>query len=66
MWFSAILHSTSIDLALTCIGKELDMNIIALSWIITAYFIATAVLVVPFGRLALEKLKYLLTFFLNV
>ena len=42
----------SIDLALPAIGKEFNMTIISLSWIITAYLLATAVLVLPFGRLA--------------
>lgn len=42
----------SIDLSLPSIGKEFGMTIISLSWIITAYILTTAVLVVPFGRLA--------------
>jgi EmrB/QacA subfamily drug resistance transporter len=42
----------SIDLSLPAIGKEFNMTIISLSWVITAYLLATAVLVLPFGRLA--------------
>ena len=42
----------SIDLSLPSIGKEFGMTVISLSWIITAYLLATAVLVIPFGRLA--------------
>lgn len=42
----------SIDLCLPAIGKEFNMTIISLSWIITAYILSTAVLVIPFGRLA--------------
>lgn len=53
----------SIDLCLPAIGKEFDMTIISLSWIITAYILSTAVLVIPFGRLAdiLGKRKIFLT-----
>lgn len=42
----------SIDLSLPAIGNEFDITVISLSWVITAYLLATAVLLVPFGRFA--------------
>ena len=42
----------SIDLSLPSIGNEFGMTVVSLSWLITVYLIATAVLLVPFGRLA--------------
>ena len=50
--FLAPFIGRSIDLCLPAIGNEFDMTIISLSWVITAYLLATAVLLVPFGRLA--------------
>jgi EmrB/QacA subfamily drug resistance transporter len=42
----------SIDLSLPSIGNEFGMTVVSLSWLITVYLVATAVLLVPFGRLA--------------
>ncbi len=41
---------SSINLALPNISDELSMNAIALSWIITAFLLASAILQIPFGR----------------
>ena len=41
---------SSINLALPHISEELSMNAIALSWIITAFLLASAILQIPFGR----------------
>ena len=41
---------SSINLALPYISEELSMNAIALSWIITAFLLASAILQIPFGK----------------
>jgi len=43
---------TSINIALPPIGAEFALNAILLSWIPTAFILANAALVLPFGRLA--------------
>ncbi|MDR0394860.1 MAG: MFS transporter, partial [Tannerella sp.] len=43
---------SSINLALPQIAREFDLNGIAQSWILTSYLLSTAILQVPFGRLA--------------
>ncbi|MDO8472202.1 MAG: MFS transporter [Dehalococcoidia bacterium] len=43
---------SSLNVALASIGKEFDLSAVALSWIPTAYLLAAAVFLVPFGRLA--------------
>ena len=43
---------TSINIALPSIGAEFALNAILLSWIPTAFILANAALVLPFGRLA--------------
>jgi EmrB/QacA subfamily drug resistance transporter len=43
---------SSINIALPTIGSELSMDAISLSWVPTAYLIATGALLLPFGRLA--------------
>jgi len=43
---------SSINIALPSIGKEFSMNAVTLSWIGTAYLLATAVFLVPMGRAA--------------
>ncbi len=53
--FAAFLSpflSSSINLALPSIGKDLQVNAISLSWIISSYMLSTAVFLLPFGRLA--------------
>jgi EmrB/QacA subfamily drug resistance transporter len=44
--------SSSINVALPSIGKELMMDAILLSWVATSYILAAAVFLVPFGRIA--------------
>ena len=43
---------TSLNVALPTIGKEFTLNAILLSWIPTAFILANAALILPFGRLA--------------
>ncbi|MBC7332636.1 MAG: MFS transporter, partial [Synergistetes bacterium] len=43
---------SSINIALPTIGKEFQMGAILLSWIATAYIMTSAMLTIPFGRLA--------------
>jgi EmrB/QacA subfamily drug resistance transporter len=43
---------SSITIALPSIGKELAMDAVLLSWIPTAYHMAAAVFLVPFGKIA--------------
>jgi len=43
---------SSINIALPSIGKEFAMDAISLSWVVTAYLLATAIFLVPFGRVA--------------
>lgn len=43
---------SSINLALPQIAREFNMNGIGQSWVLTAYLLSTAILQVPFGRLA--------------
>jgi len=42
--------TSSINLALPKISHELDMNAIALTWIVTAFLLASATLQIPFAR----------------
>lgn len=44
--------SSSINIALPSIGKQLSLDAISLSWVATAYLLAAAAFLVPFGRLA--------------
>lgn len=44
--------ASSITVALPPIGREFAANAIAISWVATAYLLAAAVFLVPFGRLA--------------
>lgn len=43
---------SSINIALPAIGKEFAMDAVSLSWIATAYLLAAAMFLVPFGRIA--------------
>jgi len=43
---------SAINIALPSIGKEFAMDAILLSWVATAYLLAAAVALVPFGRIA--------------
>ncbi len=44
--------SSSVNIALPSIGGELHLNAVELSWVATAYLLAAAVFLVPFGRIA--------------
>ena len=44
--------ATSVNIALPSIGREFAMTAVALSWVPTAYLLAAAMLLVPFGRIA--------------
>jgi len=43
---------SSVTIALPSIGKEFAMDAVSLSWIATAYLLASAVFLVPLGRMA--------------
>ena len=43
---------SSVIVSLPRIGHDLSMNVITLSWISTAYLLAAAAFLVPFGRLS--------------
>ena len=43
---------SAVNVALPSIGKEFAMDAVLLSWVPTAYLLAAAILVVPFGRVA--------------
>ncbi len=44
--------SSAVNIALPAIGEEFSMDAITLSWVSTAFLLAAAVFLVPFGRLA--------------
>ncbi|MDD4924860.1 MAG: MFS transporter [Dehalococcoidales bacterium] len=44
--------ASAVNIALPAIGKEYNLNVIALSWVTTAYLLTSASLLIPFGRLA--------------
>jgi MFS family permease len=46
------LMTSSVNVALPAIGSQYNMNVIALSWVSTAYILASAMLLIPFGRIA--------------
>ncbi|MFC1905721.1 MFS transporter [Chloroflexota bacterium] len=50
--FLAPFTSMSVNLALPQIGKELGLDAVTLDWIITAYVLPTAMLLIPCGRAA--------------
>jgi EmrB/QacA subfamily drug resistance transporter len=43
---------SSVNIALPSIGRELSLDAVTLGWIATAYILASATLLVPFGRIA--------------
>jgi EmrB/QacA subfamily drug resistance transporter len=43
---------SSVNVALKSIGTEFALNALTLDWIVTAYLLAAAIFLVPFGRLA--------------
>ena len=44
--------ASSVNVALPSIGKDLSLDAVTLGWIATAYLLSSAVLLVPFGRIA--------------
>jgi EmrB/QacA subfamily drug resistance transporter len=50
--FLTPFDGSSVNIALPSIGKEFSMDAIALGWVSTAYLLASAMFLVPFGRLA--------------
>jgi len=50
--FMTPFMGSSINVALPAIAEEFKMDAVLLSWIATSYLLATAVSLVPFGRLA--------------
>ena len=43
---------SSVSIALPSIAQEFNLDAITLGWVVTAYLLAAAVFLVPFGRLA--------------
>ncbi len=43
--------SSAINLALPAIGRDLHANAMSLSWIVSSFLLATAIFLLPFGRL---------------
>ncbi|MDD5476295.1 MAG: MFS transporter [Syntrophales bacterium] len=43
---------SSIIIALPVMGREFEMNVITITWVTSAYILASASLMVPFGRLS--------------
>jgi len=50
--FLTPLMGSSMNIALPSIGQEFSMDAVLLSWVTTSYILATAVVLIPFGRLA--------------
>jgi len=50
--FFAPFMGSSVNIALPSIGSEFAMDAISLGWVATAYLLAAATFVVPFGRVA--------------
>ncbi|NLD47799.1 MAG: MFS transporter, partial [Clostridiaceae bacterium] len=44
--------TSSVNIALPVIGKEFSMDAVLLSWVATSYLLASAIFLVPFGKLA--------------
>ncbi|HEX2975238.1 MAG TPA: MFS transporter, partial [Bacteroidales bacterium] len=43
---------SAVNLALPAIGKELNANALSLGWVISSFILASAIFLLPFGRLA--------------
>jgi EmrB/QacA subfamily drug resistance transporter len=50
--FLTPFDGSAVNIALPALGAEFHMNAIALSWVATAYLLAAAVFLVPFGKIA--------------
>ena len=44
--------ASSVSIALPSIGRDLSLDAVTLGWVATAYLLSSAVLLVPFGRIA--------------
>lgn len=43
---------SAVNIALPTIGREFSMDAVSMGWVATAYLLASAVFLVPFGRIA--------------
>jgi len=50
--FITPFDGSAVNIALPAIGAEFHMDAIALSWVATAYILASAIFLVPFGKIA--------------
>lgn len=50
--FMATFMSSSLNLAVPGMGSYFDVSAASVSWVVTAFILATAALSVPFGKLA--------------
>jgi Major Facilitator Superfamily len=50
--FITPFDGSAVNIALPSMGKEFHMDAIALSWVATAYLLAAAIFLVPFGKIA--------------
>jgi EmrB/QacA subfamily drug resistance transporter len=50
--FITPFDGSAVNIALPAIGAEFHMDAIALSWVSTAYLLASAIFLVPFGKIA--------------
>jgi EmrB/QacA subfamily drug resistance transporter len=65
--FLATFMASSINIALPSIGREFQMNAVLLGWVATAYILASATCLLPFGRLAdIHGRKRILTWGISI
>ena len=50
--FFTTFMASAVNIALPSIGREFNLDVIALSWVATSYMLTSASLLIPFGRLA--------------
>ncbi len=50
--FLSPFMTSSVNIAMPAIGREFSMNTVLLGWIATAYLLAAAMFLVPFGKIA--------------
>lgn len=50
--FATPFMGSSLNLAIPAIGRELEGNLVQLNWVVTSFLLASASLLLPFGRLA--------------
>jgi EmrB/QacA subfamily drug resistance transporter len=50
--FLTPFDGSAVNIALPSIGKEFSMDAVSLGWVATAYLLASAMFLVPFGRIA--------------